>query len=453
MPRAVLSRRTMLRGMAGGAAVALGLPMLEAMLDPRGLRAAGPPPIFGIFFWANGTPWHAGHGSMQGQTGYPDLWTPAQQGAGYAPSEILAPLAAYQPSVITGLTPHTDVPPEPPGQEDGHMRGFMVALTGDRIRPEGFDHPSHTLTALRPSLDQYVAKHPEFYGQDLPRFSSLVLGVSEARFHDYGHWNAISYNGPDSLNQPVSSPGALYNLLFSVPTDVEAVARRASLLDAVMADAQSLRLRLGAKDRERLDEHLEHLDEVQRRLEWTGAACETPAAPPSTEDLVAKTDIMADLLARALACNMTRVFSFMLTSPATTHVFANLGAPNDMHATCHAGEWDHVRNITLYQMQAFATFLGKLQATTDPTGASLLDRSLVFGVSEYGEGWQHSVAEMPCLLVGRCNGAIIPGVHVNDKGGNYSKAHVTMLRALGITTPSFGFNGGETTEHVAGILA
>jgi hypothetical protein len=183
------------------------------------------------------------------QAGPPDLWTPAATGAGYAPSELLSPLAPFQPSVVTGLTPHTEVPPQPPGQEDGHMRGFMVALTGDRIRPEGFDHPSHTLTALRPTLDQYVAKHPEFYGSEKPRFSSLVLGVSPARFHDYGHWTAISYNGPDSLNLPVMEPGQLYNLLFSAPTDTALLGRRAKLLDAVMEDAKSLRTRLGAGDR------------------------------------------------------------------------------------------------------------------------------------------------------------------------------------------------------------
>jgi hypothetical protein len=100
------------------------------------------------------------------------------------------------------------------------MRGWHVALTGDRMRPEGFDHPSHTMTVLRPTLDQYVATHEQFYGKAPPRFRSLVLGVSEARFHDYGHWNAISYSGPDSPIAPVMSPGQLYSLLFDVPGDL-----------------------------------------------------------------------------------------------------------------------------------------------------------------------------------------------------------------------------------------
>lgn len=454
MPRKLLSRRTVLRGVAGGATVGLALPPLDAMFGNNDARAdAGADgPIFGLFYWANGTPWHAGHGELQGSSGYPDLWTPATTGPGYAPSELLAHLAAHQPTVATGLTPHTDVPPSPPGQEDGHMRGFMVALTGDRIRPEGFDHPSHTLTALRPSLDQCVAKHEQFYGSALPRFRSLVLGASPARFHDYGHWNAISYNGPDSLNQPILDPGQLYDLLFAVPADLPAVARRAALIDAVMADANDLKQKLGPVDRVRVDEHLMHLDEIQRRLELTSTPCMGPTPQADTPDLLAKTQIMGSLLGVALGCGLSRVFSFMLTSPASTHVFSNLGVPNDMHSTCHAGEWQMVRDITNYHMQAFGLFLDQLAAVVDLDGASLLDRAVVFGTSEYGEGWQHSVAEMPAVIVGGGCGAIQRGVHVREPGGNLSKVHVTVLRALGIDTPSFGFNGGETSDELPGVL-
>jgi hypothetical protein len=148
-----LSRRTFLRGAVGGATVALGLPLLDAMLGPRQARGAGDGlgPVFGIFFWGGGTPWHGGH---LAEFTTPDTWTPTGTGAGYTPSELIGELATWQPSVVTGLTPTTEIPADPGGQSDGHMRGFMVNLTGDRPRPEGFDHPTHTLTALRPTLDR-----------------------------------------------------------------------------------------------------------------------------------------------------------------------------------------------------------------------------------------------------------------------------------------------------------
>ena len=100
-----LSRRTMLRGaLAGGATVALALPTLEAMLGSGKAEAAPLPPVFGIFYWANGMPWHDAHGPEQ--AGHPDLWTPPTIGKDYTPSELIAPIAAFKPSVVTGLTPH-----------------------------------------------------------------------------------------------------------------------------------------------------------------------------------------------------------------------------------------------------------------------------------------------------------------------------------------------------------
>lgn len=455
----LLSRRTMLRGSVAGTALALGLPQLDAMLRPSGVLAGGerPRPFFGVFFWANGVPWQARHGSEQAAAGVPDVWTPPTTGPGAGMSEMLAPLARHQVTVLTGLEPKTAVPPSPPGQEDGHMRGFMVALTGDRIRPEGFDHPSHTLAPLRATIDQFVARDPSFYGASAPRFRSVHCGVSDARFHDYGHWNAISYNGPSSQNLPLMRPDQLYALLFSVPPDAAELRARASLLDAVREDAQSLRARLGVGDRARLDEHLEHVREIERRMTLaTGAACAPPPAP-SDGDLMVRANEMAELLAVALRCDLTGVFTFMLTSPASTHVFSNVGVADGLHKTCHDGLWEDVRRVTRHQMECFATVLDRLAEQTDATGASLLDRGLVLGVTEYGEGWKHSTNELPALLAGGANGRLARGVHVREEGGNFARVHLTALRALGIESggapiAGWGWNGGETDRPFTELL-
>jgi hypothetical protein len=355
--------------------------------------------------------------------------------------------------VITGLTPWTDIPDSPAGQGDGHMRGFMVALTGDRPRSEGFDHPTHTLTARRPSIDQVVARDARFVGEQQTMFRSLEVGVSTSRFHDYGHWNAISYNGPDALNPPEVDPGRLYDRLFGAPSGDAEAGRRAALLDAVVDDAAALRSRLGAADKARLDAHLEHLFEVQRRLALDDIACDDPGRPAAGTDLLSRTTVMAELLATGLACNLTRVFSFMLTSPATTHVFSEVGVVTDMHTVCHAGTWDDVHAITGVQMACFGRFLDALATRVDPLGESLLDRALVYGTSEYGEGYKHAVTEMPVVLAGGAAGGLVPGVHVRDAGGNMARAHLTMLRALGLVTPSFGFSGSETSDAFDELLA
>lgn len=453
-PRRFLPRRTFLRGALATGSVALALPPLEAMFGSNGAHADGTPnpSIFGIFFWANGLPWHAKHtGSAAIDPAFDgnvfvDQWTPAQTGSGYGMTPLLQPLAAHNPSVITGLEPKTDYVTG--GETDGHMRGFMVSLTSDRVNPEGFYHNSHTLTSERETLDQFVAKTSDFYKSGVPRFRSLVMGVSPSRFHQYGHWNSISYNGPNSLNPPIMDPGQLYNLLFAAPPDAATVERRARLLDAVMEDYHSLKVKLGAGDRARLDQHLEHLDEVQRRLELSTLACQGPATPPtSSSDLHVQTATMAEMLALGLQCGLTRVFSFMLTSPATTHLFNNIGGVvNDMHTTCHAGQWNAVRDITLYQMQAFSIVLDHLAAVEVAPGMTALDASIVYGTSEYGEGWKHGVQEMPVVLAGGGYGKLKKGVHVREQSGNMAKAHVTMLRGLGLDVPSYGFHQSETTE-------
>ena len=452
-----LSRRTFLRGAIGGATVALGLPLLDAMIRPGRARAdaSGLGPVFGIFFWGGGLPWHGNH---RPDFSTPDLWTPAATGAGYAPSELLGRLATHQPSVVTGLTPTTEVPPSPGGQSDGHMRGFMVALTSDRPRSQGFDHPSHTLTARRPTLDQHVARDPRFYAALPTRFASLQIGVSAARFHDYGHWNAISYNGPDSVNLPIMRPTQLWDLLFQAPPDTAEVTRRADLLDAVMGDAATLSMKLGAEDRARLDAHLSHLSDIQRRLRLAPPTCQEVARPGddallTAGDMLPRTELMAQLLAIAVQCNLTRVFSFMLTSPATTHRFTQFGEERDFHSVVHNGPWETVRLGIDHQMQCFARFLDVFAGTTDAGGGSLLERSCILGISEYSEGNRHSVSEFPILLAGDACGRLRRGVHVRSPGETVSRAHLTALHAIGLEEPSFGFNGGETDAPLGELLA
>lgn len=450
MTRPLISRRAVLRGLAGGGAVALALPPLEGMFRSARADVRDAAPIFGVYFWGNGLPWNEKHTASAvpdpafNPAYHRDDWTPAQVGATYAATPLLAPIARHQPTVITGLEPKTTWVTG--GETDGHMRGFMVTMTSDRIRPEGFDHPSHTLTASRESIDQVVAKHPSFYGANLPRFRSLELGVSDARFHTYGHWNAISYNGPNSLNPPISDAGQLYDRLFAAPVDASATTRRVRLLDAVLDDAQRLQSRLGAADRLRLEAHLDGVYELQRQVELSNVSCGDPGRPGTPADLLARTTTLARLLAVALSCGLTRVFSFMYSSPATTHVFWAQGASNDMHTTCHNGEWDVVRRITEQQITAMGLLLDELAAVEVIPGVSARDAVLLYGTSEYGEGWKHGVQEMPVLLAGGAAGRLRQGWHVREPSGNLAKAHLTMLQALGLPFAQFGFNGSETGD-------
>jgi hypothetical protein len=233
-------------------------------------------------------------------------------------------------------------------------------------------------------------------------------------------------------------------VFFSMPSgDDDQGIRRSRLLDSVLADARSLTRRLGSNDRQRLARHLDGIRALQRRIDSASPNCDMPERPSDGGDLLGKTRVMADLLALALDCGLTRCFFFMLTSPASTHIFSNLGVPDGMHKTCHDGHWERVRDITRYQMEAYAVFLDALSRPR-ADGSTLLDHGLVYGTSEYGEGWKHSVKELPVVIAGQAGGHFRENMHIRKVDGNLAEAQLTAFKAIGLDIDQFGWNGAET---------
>lgn len=456
--------------MLRGSAVALGLPLLESMLNRNGtaLAAGASLPVrYGLFFWGNGLPWtyrHRGSTDVVSpgiehplEDSLTDTYTPTTEGKGFAVTETLKPLEAHLShiNVVTGLEPKTVIPSSPAGQSDGHMRGICVALTADQIRPEGFDHDPHIFAVSRATLDQYIAKHPQFYGDSPTQYRSLELGMSSALLHDFGTWASVSHNGPNSINPAQRDPHRLFQQLFSVKPDLAEIARRTSVLDVVAEDAKQLSARLGKRDRLRLEEHLTHIHEIERRLNVTREACVTPTEPAGAfsgeTSVLDKLDVMADILVAALRCDLTRVFSVAFTTGASLMQMNAAGEINgagahQLHDACHGGERDVITGFTKLNFTAYAKLLDKLTADQDVNGQTLLDSSLILGTSEYGEGFTHSNKEHPFIFAGKAGGKLDTGWHVREEGGNMARAHLTVLRALGIDAPSYGFNGGETSS-------
>ncbi|MEE2644649.1 MAG: DUF1552 domain-containing protein, partial [Myxococcota bacterium] len=215
--------------------------------------------------------------------------------------------------------------------------------------------------------------------------------------------------------------------------------------------ARTLRRQLGVEDRRRLEAHIEHLDTLQRQLGATGGNCEAPPRPADEGSLIERAQRFGELLSVALSCGLTRCFSVMLTSPASTHIFSNVGVSDGMHKACHDGDWEGVRAITLHQMEAFAAFLDGLDQPL-MGGGQLLDRGCVYGTSEYGEGWHHGVRELPVVIAGGAAGRLQRGVHLREARGNLSRAQLTTLQALGLPFERFGWNGGETDRAFSELL-
>ena len=227
------------------------------------------------------------------------------------------------------------------------------------------------------------------------------------------------------------------------------------MLDVVSEDTRLLQARLGRRDKQRLDEHLTHISEIERRLKVATAACSAPNAPQGTftgeTSVMAKLDIMSDILVAALRCDLTRVFTIAFTTSASLLQMNGTGQINgtgarQLHDACHGGDRPIIIAFTKLNFTAYAMLLDKLTRDQDVNGQTLLQNSVIFGTSEYGEGFTHSNKEHPVIIAGQAGGKLDTGNHVRELNGNVARAHLTVLRALGIDAPSYGFNGGETSN-------
>jgi hypothetical protein len=431
-------RRAVLRGLFQGTTIAIGLPLLESMLDGSGEALAGGgalPVRFGLFFWGNGT--------------IPERWIPSGEGPGWVASDQLAPLDGLRDvlTVVTGLS--MKLPNVHP-----HGSGAAGVLSGMPVFPE---NPS---SFSGPSIDQVIAQ--------AVGGSTIYRSLQTAASGTVG----LSFNGPNSRNPAESNPYALYERLFG-PTFVEPgdtpiidprLALRRSVLDAVGSDLDRLNTRLGQADRTRLDQHLTGVRELELRLARLQEdppdleACLRPPAPlaayPDVEgrpQLQARNRAIADLLAMACACDQTRVFGHYFTEPINDLLFD--GASAGHHDLTHneQGEQPEVHEITVQCVEAYASFIEAFRSVPEGDG-TLLDRCAILGTSEVSLGRTHSVDELATLVAGSASGQLVNGIHHRAVGQeNVCKLMLTLARACGALVPSFGVDDAFTADGLSAI--
>lgn len=438
-----VSRRTVLRGLLGGAVVGIGLPALEPFLGPNGDAYAEPgadgfPKRFGLFFWGNGV--------------LPDQWTPADTGPNWTPTPQLSPLLPHKSrlSVVSGTRIQT--PNNAP-----HGAGAAGMLSGRPLLMQGGDS-----TFSGPTIDQVIA---EAIGGET-RFRSLEFGAAPG--------SGLSYNGPNSQNPPESSPHALFDRLFGVgfvmpgdkPKFDPTLGLRRSVLDAVLGDVKSLQAQASAMDKQRLEQHLDGIRQLEKRLTKLQEAppkldaCKVPAAPltgyPDLEgrpQLAEKNKAFCDLIAYALACDQVRVFSNFFSMPVNNLLFA--GAPTGHHELTHNEPTPQVEvgKIVTQCVQALAYQIEALAAIPEGAG-TLLDHCAVLGTSEVSLGKTHSLDDMPIVIAGSAGGKLKTGIHHHSAGGeNTSKVLLSICRAVGAELASFGGAAGTATDGLSAIEA
>ena len=436
MSRFRLSRRAVLQGV--GASVAL--PTLEAMLNSHGTAFAAGEPLptrLMTFFWGNGV--------------ILNRWKPANTGAGWTPSEELAPLADQTDmvSVISGCKVKTP-------NSRGHHNGAAAILSGYPfvVLPES--GAAYASKFGGPSIDQIAAN---VIGKGT-LFKSLQVAVSKRVTRGEGPTlQFLSHQGPDAPLAPTFDPAALYKRLFAslTPPDTSDPSNglRASVLDAVQADVKRLNAKLGAADRARLDRHLTGISEVRAQLIALPPPVSSSCVKPSTvvtdtnadvdgkERLKSVATLMSDLIVLAWACDLTRVVSYQFSGSVGGTVFSELGQTSSHHAYSHnANRQSEIHHATVFVMEQFAYLLKRLRATPDGASGNLLTNSVTLASTDVAEGLSHSVSDYPILVAGRGRGFLRAGMHVRSNGDNTSNVLLSVLQAAGTGVTAVGKDSG-----------
>jgi hypothetical protein len=443
MSKRRLNRRAVLRGsLITGAALTLPLPIFECMLNPTGTAFAQGQPLpkrFALWFFGNGI--------------LPPLWNPTQVGSDFSLSEQLEPLA----NVKNALTVVSGLVNKFPGQAF-HPLGSAASTTGGGLSNN---------SAVAPSIDQIVA---DVIGMD-SSFRSLELGVSDATPNGPENTlHAVSHRGMNAPNYPEYDPHAAFERLFAKSNATsEDLARQneaqKSVLDAVLADGAALKASLGATDQMRLERHLDGIRQLELRLQSTGT-CTAPTDPEvegvhedtNSEAPENVNEVMADLLATAFACDLTRAASLVFTLPAAHVYYRHLGEDmnDDFHDTiCHTDAGDNasqtrVNRGVIYTMSCLATFLQKLSDLPEGDG-TLLDASLVYVTSCTSWGKVHGSDEWPVLLAGKAGGVLPGNLHVRAEGQNLSQILFSIAALFGANITELGANEGLVTSGVNGL--
>ena len=427
------SRRLFL---GSGAAVAIGLPFLESLL-PRAARAqAATAPKRILFYYVP-----CGiNGLTRG-----DFW-PTTTGTGFEITSMLMPLASLKSdfTFVTGLE-NPLAKPDGPGDHASGTGAFITC-----------EHPfkSDSVVMLAPSADQLAAVQIG----NATRLPSMQIGIdggSSAGGCDSGYSCAysrnVSWSGPTTPLPKITSAAQVFQQIFAGFDATSTAAQRAkqtayqkSILDAAIGDATSLQAKLGATDKQKLDEYLTGIREVEREITATtpSASCTEPSTMPPDQavDYPTQVKTMSDLMVLAMQCDATRIITFMLGNAASDRPYPFVGVTRGHHTISHHNSLPanlmDLQTIGTWEITQLAYLLGKMKAVTEGANDMLYNSSVFFS-SEISDGNRHNHDDMPVLLAGHGGGAFTPGKHVlytPDSHTKVSNLLTSMLGSVGVNT-------------------
>ncbi|HEX4924857.1 MAG TPA: DUF1552 domain-containing protein, partial [Bdellovibrionales bacterium] len=356
-------------------------------------------------------------------------------------SPILSPLAPYRSKLL--ITYGLQYSAGLAYNGDGHAQGMQVALTG-RLNND----PVNNGLASGISVDQEVANKVGL----ATRFKSYPFGVRTNEFG--GAWRYTSFYGSNSPVQPKNNPYEAFTQLFGGTQNAEqtALSRRRSILDALLGDYQSLRLKLGRDDRAKVDNHLTSIREIERKLAQQPpappATCRTPAAVPDVagwfdqaENFATVGQLQTNMLVSALACDLTRVATLQWGCAASNTPLTALGiaSSDSFHDPTHtvAATNTLYTEYNTWFARRFAELLAALDAVPEGAG-TLLDNTVVLWFSE--DSGNHRRTQICTTMAGSCGGYFRTGRFLNLDAvrPSYNDLLLSICHAMGHPVSTFG---------------
>jgi hypothetical protein len=457
----LISRRTCLRGLG----VAMGLPLLETMgwaETPKATDAFKPPVRSMFIMIPNGVVY--------------ENWKFQPDAPAVVP-RILQPLAPVMDDILVINNLRHD---KANGNGDGagdHARESATFLTGAQARKT-----AGTDIQVGQSIDQVMANKIGF-ATTLPSIELGVAHGAQAGNCDSGYSCAYSSNiSWRTANTPMAkeiNPKAVFDRMFSAKKKVQSKLGGAaktsngktldqSVLDLVFDDAKRLRNNIGGVDQRKLDEYLDSVRALERRIEHAqkqamentdAFAAKKPGTysapieltipdekPPNFAEHV---KLMFDLSILAFQTDTTRIITFMMGNGGSVQTYPDIGVSRAHHEISHhqkdAGKLEDLTKINIHHVELFSYMLQRMKSLNDGTG-SLLDNSMILYGSAIGDGDKHNHDDLPILLAGRGGGSITSGRVIN-KTHNMCDLFLAMAARAGCVLQSHG----DSTKMMEGL--
>lgn len=432
-----ISRRTVLRG--AGAAIAL--PFLDAMhpaLSAEKDTAAAPIRRLGIVYYPHGVVY--------------EKWVPRGDSGPLVMTPGLKPLEAFRDRlvVVAGLTSSPDRT-----KADFHDRAIASWLTGCEL--------TYGTVNVGISVDQVAAAR---FGQET-QFASLELETQ-----DGSNLQGPCFRDATTQLPAERNPRIVFERLFGEggKIDPKAIAERnardQSALDAVTARISALNRRLGPADRRKLDQYLESIRDVERRIEVASTKpmpdlpdTKRPAGIPL--DWVEHVKLLFDLQVLAYQADLTRVSTFAVAKEGSVMTFPQIGVKTQHHEASHhnydPAKLDDLHKVNVHQSELFAYYLGRLSAVTEANG-TLLDNSVILFGSSLSNPTVHSQRDLPTMIAGGAAGRLKGGRFIRVRGDRppwpfaaewpeyaptpMTNLHLSLLDLVGAPTESLGDSTG-----------